>query len=374
MKSFFLNPCEQIMFTLGELYERNGYTHYKMSKFEEYDFYANHKDFLISENVLTFTDTNGKLMALKPDVTLSIVKNARDDIPAVQKVYYHESVYRVSKGSNSFRELMQTGLEAIGNVDGYTVFEVLRLAGESLLCLKNDCVLELSHLGILSELLDTMNFSTSEKLKAIRLFGEKNRHGLELLCRDGSCTEDAAAVIQRLSAIHGTPAQVLPEVRRLLRGYVCEETLSEFAGITLALDSIESLRGIIFVDFSAVDDLNYYNGFVFKGFTRGVPDSVISGGQYDTLMKKMGRKSGAVGFAVYPDRLEQLFRDEREYDVDTLVLYNRAESPEVVSRVADRLRQSGETVLVQSRIPKGLVCRRTLKIVDGEVKVIAENA
>ena len=38
-----------------------------MSKFEEYDFYAVNKDFLVSDSVITFTDTNGKLMALKPD-------------------------------------------------------------------------------------------------------------------------------------------------------------------------------------------------------------------------------------------------------------------------------------------------------------------
>ena len=66
-----LSLQEKVIFTLRKLYRENGYTQYRMSKFEEYDLYARNKDFLISDSVITFTDTNGKLMALKPDVTLN---------------------------------------------------------------------------------------------------------------------------------------------------------------------------------------------------------------------------------------------------------------------------------------------------------------
>jgi ATP phosphoribosyltransferase regulatory subunit len=82
-----LAVTEKIAFRLRSLYNRYGYTQYKMSKFEEYDLYARNKDFLLSENVITFTDLSGKLMALKPDVTLSIVKNSRDDAENLQKLY-----------------------------------------------------------------------------------------------------------------------------------------------------------------------------------------------------------------------------------------------------------------------------------------------
>ena len=49
-----------------------------MSRFEEYDLYVANKDFLISDEVITFTDRSGRLLAMKPDVTLSIIKNAPD--------------------------------------------------------------------------------------------------------------------------------------------------------------------------------------------------------------------------------------------------------------------------------------------------------
>ena len=85
----------KILGALSRLYESFGYMRFKMNKFEEYDTYVKNKSFLTSDNVITFTDTNGKLMALKPDVTLSIVKNSKDEPNAQKKVYYNENVYRV---------------------------------------------------------------------------------------------------------------------------------------------------------------------------------------------------------------------------------------------------------------------------------------
>ena len=76
MNTSTIKSDERIIFELRSIYNRFGYSRYRMSKFEEYEFYLHITDFLISDSVITFTDTNGRLMALKPDVTLSIVKTA----------------------------------------------------------------------------------------------------------------------------------------------------------------------------------------------------------------------------------------------------------------------------------------------------------
>ena len=55
----------------------------------------------------------------------------------------------------------------------------------------------------------------------------------------------------------------------------------------------ESTKKIINIDFSVVNDITYYNGIVFKGFIEGIPQGVLSGGQYDKLMKKMRKSMGA---------------------------------------------------------------------------------
>ncbi|MBQ5649696.1 MAG: ATP phosphoribosyltransferase regulatory subunit, partial [Clostridia bacterium] len=96
MNKDILKNDEKAVYALRTLFRQYGYLPFKMSKFEEYDLYVKNKDFLVSDKVITFSDTNGKLMALKPDVTLSIIKNGEDEAGCKQKVYYNENVYRVS--------------------------------------------------------------------------------------------------------------------------------------------------------------------------------------------------------------------------------------------------------------------------------------
>ena len=85
-----------IIENLKELFDSNGYKYYKMRKFEEYSLYMENKNFLSSDYIITFNH-NGKLLALKPDVTLSIVKNAKIQKGKTQKLYYRENVYRYDR-------------------------------------------------------------------------------------------------------------------------------------------------------------------------------------------------------------------------------------------------------------------------------------
>jgi len=124
-----LSYNELIIFKLRTLYKQYGYTPYKMSRFEEYELYAANKAFLPTGDILTFTGISGRLMALRPDVTLSIVKNAIND-DKLQKLYYNENIYR-SDGIE-YNEQMQVGLECIGELYEENVNEVLMLAQQSL--------------------------------------------------------------------------------------------------------------------------------------------------------------------------------------------------------------------------------------------------
>ena len=116
---------------LEALWRRFGYAPYKMSRFEEYELYVRNKDFLQSDRVITFSGKDGRLLAMKPDVTLSIVKNAPEAPGAVRKVYYRENVYRQDRDSGAFKEILQAGLECVGDLGDYEIQEVVLLAVKS---------------------------------------------------------------------------------------------------------------------------------------------------------------------------------------------------------------------------------------------------
>lgn len=363
--SFPLGFRERMIFQLRSLYSRYGYSQYKMNKFEEYDLYARNKEFLISDSVITFTDTNGKLMALKPDVTLSIVKNSRDDSAALQKLYYDENVYRVTGTSRSFKELMQVGLECIGMIDDYSICEVLTLAAMSLKTISASSILDISHLGLLSQLIDDLGIPADRKADALKYIGGKNIHELTRACRSWGIPEEKTALLQKVLALSGAPDVVLPQIKELLQGLADTRPLEQLLRVVDALAGSDIFSMLRF-DFSAVGDTDYYNGIVLKGYIQGLPGSVLSGGQYDKLMKKMGRQAGAMGFAVYMDMLEQLEQRKADYDVDALLLYEPGTSLCRIRAQVQDLTEQGNSVMVQPCIPENVRYRQLVTLTGGE--------
>ena len=352
-----IKPEERAIFGLRSLYRSFGYSPFKMSKFEEYDLYVRNKSFLVSDHIITFTDTNGKLMALKPDVTLSIVKNGKDTPNGLQKLYYDENVYRVSNGRDAYREIMQAGLECIGAVDTYCIAEVLTLAVKSLAQISDDFVLDISHLGILSLVLDSIPVSEGAKAQLVRCVGEKNLHGIDAVCATEGIDPTLADGLKTLVGGYGAPATVLPRLSAILDASA-RPLLDELAAILSAVPT-ERVR----IDFSVVNDLGYYNGIVFSGFVKGIPESILSGGQYDNLMKKMGRNSRAIGFALYLDLLQTLETPPSDCDVDTVLLYDDTVCVAAVSdAVASLTSASGESALALRAIPPRLRYRRLLRL------------
>lgn len=370
--SVFKNE-EKAVFKLRQLYGRFGYSQYKMSKFEEYDLYVRNKDFLVSDSVITFTDTNGKLLALKPDVTLSIIKNTKDEKNTVKKVYYNENVYRISKGAHSYKEIMQSGLECIGDIDVYNKYEVLMLACESLRSISSDCVLDISHLGILSDLIDNIGISENNRKAVLKCAGEKNAHEISRLCLEDGVSAENTEALKKLISFYGVPSEVITILEGEISGLVSSDKVAELKEITLALDS-NGYGNMIKIDFSVINDMNYYNGIVFRGFINTIPNGVLSGGQYDKLMQKMGKRSGAIGFAVYLDMLERFNETEKDFDVDTIILYDEGADLTSLNDAIKMMADNGKSVMAQKSVPEDVKYKQLLRLKDKGVVIIENNA
>ncbi len=359
INSSILKSEERVSFALRSLYSRFGYGRYKMNKFEEYDLYVRNKDFLISDGVITFTDTNGKLLALKPDVTLSIIKNTKDMKGFVQKLYYDEHVYRISKDSHSFREIAQTGLECIGDIGITDICEVIYLSLRSLESISERYILDLSHAGLMTALFNCLGLTKEEKSRVISLINEKNYDGVK----------DFGEAVDSLARVLMTSCRDIAAVKKAAGPYCDNEEvkknlgeLEEIYGCLCAL----GMKDKINIDFSIVSDISYYSGILFKGYVEGIPSSVLSGGQYDGLMKKMGKSSGAVGFAVYLDMLERFGKEEKEYDYDTVVLVGEKSSPEKVIKAVNDLSAKGERVIALKSVSDTVRYKILVKMGEGE--------
>ena len=196
---------------LNRLYEQYGYRKFKMSRFEDYDLYAQNRDFLRQDRIITFTDADGALKALKPDITLSIMKSNGGDS---EKVYYNENVCREVGGA--FREILQVGVESVGQIDPYAEAEVIVLAAKSLRTISEDYVLDLSDVSFVGGLLDCMGLTGIRRERVLALLAQKNVPGIQAMAGQGELQRrDADDLVQLMEQMldEMTPSFVKNELQ-----------------------------------------------------------------------------------------------------------------------------------------------------------------
>ncbi|MCF0248174.1 MAG: ATP phosphoribosyltransferase regulatory subunit, partial [Synergistes sp.] len=188
----------------------------------------------------------------------------------------------------------------------------------------------------------------------------KNRSAVLSLCAKGGLDARRTEMLRTLSELYDVPSAALPRLESLGWSGAGRDALAELRVLTDILIS-QGFGDDLRIDFSSVSRLKYYNGPVFFGSLPGVPESVLSGGRYDPLLARMGKSGGAIGFAVYLDRLERFCEAPSGPDGDLLLLYDEDDDPVRVSLLAENLAEAGGVIRVCRTAPEGLVFRRTLR-------------
>ena len=204
MKSM-MRKEEKVDLALRGLYASYGYRELKMGKFEEYDLYTRNRDFIPTESIIAFTGADGRLMTLRPDITLSVVRNCRTVSSVTDRISYSERIYRKEKDGD-YREIMQTGLECLGSIDILQLREVTLLAAKSLRTISRDYVLDISHMGIIQELMS----GVPEEVKpgVLKSISQKNEHELERLAAEGIIPKSASRALISLIRSYGKIGRV----------------------------------------------------------------------------------------------------------------------------------------------------------------------
>lgn len=347
---------ERLISSLRQLYDAHGFRNTKVSHFEEYTLYMDNQNFLNTQRMITFMDLSGKLMALKPDVTLSIVKNIpAEHFPSCEKLYYVDAVYRLCEESASYQLNQQIGVELIGPIDTITTLETLGLAIDSLERIASVCVLDLSHLGFLGEMLEQTGMDRPTQIIALSYIHAKNTHDLETFLQRNQVAQPHQTDLLALATIQGELHLALDTLRSLVRNDTMAAIYQELCTLNQVLRASHPTTKVN-LDFSVVNDLDYYTGLIFRGYVKGCAKPILSGGRYDSLLKKMGKASGAIGFAI--SLHEQLLaqHDDASTQVDLLLTYPADCDPTLLMKTVQQLRLDSNRV----RLEREDVPRNTL--------------
>ncbi|MEI0605539.1 ATP phosphoribosyltransferase regulatory subunit [Brachyspira pulli] len=336
---------------LTKIYEQYGYKKIKLNKFEDYNLYNNYKDFLQTEHILTFMNLNGNLQSLRPDVTLSIVKNVlKDNDKYTKKLFYIEDIYKIDDVSNEYEEIQQVGVEIIGTLTKYSNLEIISMVIDSLKTINNnEYILEISSIDFMFALIDELNLDEDKKLEILNLIYSKNKHDLEKTLTVNNIDDKYKNAVVSLIDFSGEYKEAVKNIESLIINEKMQKAYDELKSLCAVFENYNNFENIL-LDFSIESKLGYYNGIIFKGYIKGNNDIILSGGRYDKLLEKFNthisndkNKKNAIGFAVYMDKLYKPNSIKNEYDFDILILYKSGSEKVLLNKVQNYI-QAGKKV------------------------------
>lgn len=350
---------ENIVEELVCLYESNGYTRYKPSCFEEYSLYQENKDFLIGKNVITFSDIGGRLMAMRPDVSLSLIRHT-ETAGTTEKFYYDEKVYRQTSGSNDFKEISQVGAEVVGEIDKVCEVELTALICDTLNAVTDDYVLDISHMGFTEGLFSAFGKCASELSDFLK---RKDLHDFSALAKRENFDEKLVNAFTVAVQISGNAENALKKAKSIVLNDAMAKAVDELTEVCSYLKKF-GYGNKLNINFSIANNADYYNGIIFNGYADGVPHRILSGGRYDKLVEKLGKSGGAIGFALYLGEIERYCKKENG-SVDYLIVYNRSTAESALEK-AFALRKEGKTVRLARKIPAQLCYKQFIDLTGTE--------
>jgi ATP phosphoribosyltransferase regulatory subunit len=269
---------------LMDLFRSEGYSEVITPSLEFYDVFSGSVHGFPQESMYKLTDAKGRLMVIRPDSTIPIIRLAETRLKNEArplKLCYNQTVYNVNpKEAGRDDEIAQCGVERIGT--RLKTLVVLKLAVEAFKVMGYDYRFEIGNCKIFNRLILENNINASEK--------EKIRHMVETKNNPALIAAGVPKELVELSKLFGG-AEVFKKARKLYKSEKMRENLSHLEGVYTELcNDINSDR--ITIDLGLTNTRGYYTGILFNGYIEGYGEPVLTGGKY------IINNTVATGFAV----------------------------------------------------------------------------
>ncbi len=279
---------------------------------EFFDSFSGQKDIISQENMVKFFDAEGRILVLKPDLTVPVARVAATKYKDIRplKVCYCQNIFRNKKDRYlDLKEFTQAGCEIIGVGDPAADGELIVTAIESL---KNaglsDFTIELNQIDYFKGLMADSGLGEADVEAVRQLVDKKDFLGLEKKVEELGITGDLKTAVTELPYLYGG-VELLNRLEKLKLGECSRNALKNLSDVLVYLEEADCLKWIA-IDMGMVPSLHYYTGLVYQGFVPGMGMPILSGGRYDDLVAKFGESAPATGFSVNVNYLmEALKRD-----------------------------------------------------------------
>ena len=280
--------------------------------FEDYDVYQHFFPQLRQQMVKTI-DTDGRVLVLRPDVTLPIVETAAREFPRsnqLLKFGYVSTVFREYYGRSTYgKDFLQGGIEILGDSSPECDGEVIVTAAENLKAVGVENIrIDIGTAAYTQALFDGLPLSEEQKATLKGYMAERNLVACKSYIASLPISSDARKALEALPVLFGPYAQTLSKAR----------DYSINSGMLNALSRLERVYDYILyagyadkvqLDFGFASRLGYYTDTVFKVYVDGALYDIIDGGRYDQLSSRFGVDRPACGFGMNINLLYEYMSD-----------------------------------------------------------------
>lgn len=317
-----VEECEtkfRIESTAREVFVHHGYHMVQPPTFEYYDVY----DAAVTkpENMFKFFDNNGRMLALRPDLTTSVARMAATkplgDLP--YRIAYSGSAYRNDEAFSNTRqrEFSQVGIELIGN-DGIDAdAEVIGIAAEALIKFGiADFQIDLGQVDYYKGLSEEAGLSEAVRDSLREKINDKDFVAIDNMLEELDISDELKEFFRELPKMFGGIEIVVSALQNKSLNDKSKNALENLMQVYNALKN-SGFENYLAVDLSMVPNLDYYTGIIVRGFAKGVAFPVCSGGRYDNLTEKFGRRLPATGIAIGVERIMSALSSVQEGSINS---------------------------------------------------------
>ena len=345
---------DSVIKNINEVFKNFGYRQILTPTFEYYDLFTDVEGTIEKEEMFKFIDRYGKILVLRPDVTipiarmgLSLYKSNKEAL----KFSYSTNVYRMQNENGGKAEFVQSGVEFLGEESEDADAEVIAIAIKSLLsCGFKDFKIDIGQASYFKSLLEETKLSKVEIAEIKKYIESKNFTGLEFYMDGLTIDNKVKNVILSLPNLYGKVDKVIEKAKGLCLNENMEKAVNNLYKIYEAIKEY-GYKEYVLADLGLVSHINYYTGVTFKGYTSGVGKEVLGGGRYDNLTKTYGEYMPSTGFGINIDAVVEAMKinslcSSAVENIDFKIIYKEDKRKSAIT-LSSLLREKGFSVDVR---------------------------
>lgn len=349
-RDLFLDECnskKKLQSKIEDIFSKWGYEEIVTPTIEFYQTFNSGFHKLKEEDVYKFFDEKGKILVLRPDMTIPIARVVATKFKESQlpvRLRYVSNVFRVHESLGGMKnEYTDCGVELIGLDSKDSDLEVLLTALDAMKVLKDtESTLEIGDINIFNCAVKDLSIDQDKKDELADLIDRKSAKELEDFLLDNKIDESHSDFFKELPWLFGG-REVLNKAKGLAMNEEMKECIAYLESLYQKLGELGFGNEVTF-DLGMVPRLDYYTGIIFKGYADGVGATVLSGGRYDNLMSTFGVDVPAIGFSFNLDNMINVIGCSILEETEKFKVYYSKKDEVMVLKKAMYLRNEGKIV------------------------------